>query len=219
MSWLADQDLDDIVRGVNYTAQQRRLKHMFCQCQSSSCALACTLDHDLNYRKGVSCYHHLLTQAHHYVGVFPADGLPSHQSAPMCFIMNSDPASKPGTHWMAYYQDNRCCEFFDSYGFHPQKYPLIYDWLRGAPHQVTFLTSRIQGPNAYCGAYCYFYLTKRSNAASMNHLLFKQGPYVFKSVKRNIIDLFHQRNVEKYLEPNDSFVFRNLYYDVKQAVQ
>ena len=127
-SCLADTDLNSVIQSVNFTSQQqRRLHTLFCQCGDQCCTLAQTLECDLRHRKGMSCYYHLLNkQAKHFIGVFPADQLPPHQKEPMSFIVNSDPASQPGQHRMAYYQDADTCEFFDSYGFHPSHYPTIY---------------------------------------------------------------------------------------------
>ena len=53
-----------------------------------------------------------------FKGVFPCDSIPSKRfELPYALIINTDPASKPGTHWVALYidQDNHA-EFFDSFG-------------------------------------------------------------------------------------------------------
>ena len=200
MSWLSDNELDSAIRGNNFILQQQRLNGFYCGCHPTS--LACFLDNDLFHRKGLSCYDHLLSLTHHYKGVFAADQLPPHQLEPMCFIMNSDPASKPGTHWMAYYQDGQVCEFFDSFGQSASFYPHIYQWLKNSDYER--LPCRLQGPSAYCGAFCYFYLTQRPKARSMYNLFFTRGPYIFQC--------------DRDLDINDSFVFQYLYYDIENVL-
>ena len=41
------------------------------------------------------------------LGVFPSDLIPDHmEKYPNCFIVNTDPSSMPGQHWVAYYFDS-----------------------------------------------------------------------------------------------------------------
>lgn len=52
-------------------------------------------------------------------GVFPADKLPNVPNWRVfsdAYIVNTDPAGKPGEHWLAIWTRNRVCEVFDSYG-------------------------------------------------------------------------------------------------------
>ena len=63
-------------------------------------------------------------------GVYPSNQLPPHQTEPICYIFNSDPAHQPGEHWMAYFQRDKTCDFFDSYGLPLEHYPPIYSWLK-----------------------------------------------------------------------------------------
>ena len=53
-------------------------------------------------------------------------------------------------------------EFFDSHARPPQDYPNVYPWLQHLRRPIVYLHDcRLQVPNAYCGAYCYFYVTHR----------------------------------------------------------
>ena len=52
-------------------------------------------------------------------GVFPADKLPNVPNWRVlsdAYIVNTDPAGKPGEHWLAIWTRNRVCKVFDSYG-------------------------------------------------------------------------------------------------------
>ena len=65
-----------------------------------------------------------------FLGVFPFDYFP-HSSftqtslqRSICCVVNNDPSTKPGQHWVALFRDkgSNVIEFFDSYGFPPEKY-------------------------------------------------------------------------------------------------
>ena len=44
---------------------------------------------------------------------------------PWCFILNTDPKNRPGTHWLALYAPLSCgIELFDSFGYSPSIYSL-----------------------------------------------------------------------------------------------
>jgi hypothetical protein len=59
-----------------------------------------------------------------FCGVFPADQLPKSLSTFPCgFVVNTDPSTKPGTHWVVFYFPTyNTGEFFDSYGQPPEHY-------------------------------------------------------------------------------------------------
>lgn len=101
----------------------------------------------------------------HFVGVFAADTLPrALLKKPAFLIVNSDPISKPGTHWLAITVD-KCGngEYFDSYGLKPF-----------VAHHKRFL-SRVCNTWKYnhvdlqsiqssvCGHYCAMYLLFKSH--------------------------------------------------------
>ena len=57
-----------------------------------------------------------------FEGVFAEDLLPRSMNIYPCgYIVNTDPSSKPGKHWVAFYFTRpEQGEFFDSYGHPPQ---------------------------------------------------------------------------------------------------
>jgi hypothetical protein len=57
----------------------------------------------------------------HY-GVYPCDFLPYYIQTPAAIVVNSEPHTSSGLHWMAIFINmNRELEFFDSYGRPPGK--------------------------------------------------------------------------------------------------
>ena len=55
---------------------------------------------------------------HHFRGVFACDQLPKqYMPRPSALVINTDPADKPGQHWVAIYiTRDGVGEYFDSYG-------------------------------------------------------------------------------------------------------
>jgi hypothetical protein len=97
----------------------------------------------------------------HVVGVFPSDmistlHIDSRTKKPYAFVINNQPSSHPGEHWLAVYGKNNVCQFFDSYGRRPRsKYILKFlknkRW-RQSKKQVQSFYSDV------CGTYCLIYL-------------------------------------------------------------
>ena len=57
----------------------------------------------------------------HFLGVFPADKIPTHPIADTCFVANTDPHYLPGTHWVAFYiSPVKRAFYFDSFGLPPR---------------------------------------------------------------------------------------------------
>ena len=102
-----------------------------------------------------------------FLGVFPFDYFPHsaftqgmlHQS--ICCVLNTDPSYKPGQHWVAFFREKgrRHIEFFDSYGFLPEKYhfPHFHDFtlLANKSTLQSFCTNE-------CGHYCILFLYLRA---------------------------------------------------------
>lgn len=94
-----------------------------------------------------------------FQGVFAADQVPFQKLARLsnwAIIINTDPASRPGQHWVAAMKRNGRCYFFDSYGNDPSVYqrniwrPFNRCERNTKDYQQTFST--------VCGDYCLFFL-------------------------------------------------------------
>lgn len=92
-----------------------------------------------------------------FLGAFARNELPKLRY-PCCFILNTDPRTKPGAHWIAfYYTRDRFCYFFDSYGNSPAKFRLK-SFIEKTSNKWTFNDIQIQGYSEFCGYYCLLYL-------------------------------------------------------------
>lgn len=93
-----------------------------------------------------------------FLGAFAKDELPRPPPLPSCFIINTDPRSKPGEHWLAVYFNKRgYADFFDSYG-NPPHYFGLDKYLFNNSSGFDYNKKRIQGDSSYCGFYCILFL-------------------------------------------------------------
>lgn len=106
-----------------------------------------------------------------YRGVYAADKLPSIIIRPCVIVVNTDPASQPGQHWICiYFDDYGYGEFFDSLGIHPKRSFERYlnnnciDW-NFNDKQLQSLVSR------FCGHYCIYYCILKSRRVSLIEII------------------------------------------------
>jgi hypothetical protein len=117
----------------------------------------------------------LQREQNHFLGVFASDELPKIlHSFPASLVVNTDPANKPGTHWIAYYFDpDRHLDYFDSEGLPPL--PSSGRLARFADRnssKISFCDRPIQGlKSAACGYYCIAFLTFRSRGHSLQDIV------------------------------------------------
>lgn len=112
--------------------------------------------------------------AEQFLGVFPSDQLPSidpeWRMNIMALVANKDPASQPGSHWIAFFIEGNVVEYFDSYGLKPAlaSFLKILDQF----HLYKYNTKQIQGNlSSVCGHYCVYYITQRWKGFSMEEIL------------------------------------------------
>ena len=208
MAWLSDSELHMLFNGMQHVKNKHVLRCAFNDCGRDSMKFASSFDCLIP-----TCMSVLLPT---FGGVFPSDQLPQHQTQPVTYIFNSDPSHQPGEHWMAYSQEDGCCDFYDSYGMPPDRYPAIHSWLTQAPFKVNHMTRRIQGPSAVCGAYCFYFLKERPWHSSMEYLIFQNPTFPFQSIAWN--DQMSDLQLKTYLGLNDAYVFAYLYEYVQQIL-
>jgi hypothetical protein len=106
-------------------------------------------------------------------GVFACDTVPADiQPLPAGLIINTDPSSKAGTHWVAVFQEHpRTIEFFDSFGKEVEYYgKCLAKALSGK--RVISQQQQLQSDfSELCGQYCMFFLYKRSLGYSFDNVL------------------------------------------------
>jgi hypothetical protein len=108
-----------------------------------------------------------------YTGVFPSNRLPKFVEEPAALIANTQPSSMPGAHWVAFFINNdKKCEYFDSYGFPPSLYPEFLQFLRANyknPRNWTYNKVHLQGLDSdVCGHYCLAFLMAKACGSTMD---------------------------------------------------
>lgn len=107
-------------------------------------------------------------------GVYPCDHLPNNIRKPAFVVANTDPARRPGTHWISFYIPKRGpIEYFDSFGGQPRnKY--FREFMKNHSKQYVWNTKRLQSnTTSVCGHYCCMYLYHRCSGRSMETFLEK----------------------------------------------
>jgi hypothetical protein len=107
-----------------------------------------------------------------FYGVFPSDKLPQTlEKYPCGFVANTDPSSKPGTHWVAFYFPlEGKGEFFDSYGRSPQYYKEFKKF--SERHSWKYNERKLQSDwSDVCGQYCIFYLAHKARGYTMSKIV------------------------------------------------
>jgi hypothetical protein len=151
-----------------------------------------------------------------FVGVYALDQLPKRHlvsSKPLAFVVNTDPASKPGEHWVAVYyggNETKTVEYFDSYGMPPQQMPL-FEFVVNNGQNYVLNNRQLQGyDSTVCGHYCIAYLYKRCRGQSMESICNEFGANS-KNQPGEYDDLVAEAVTNKFnvlalTDDNDSFV-------------
>lgn len=107
----------------------------------------------------------------HFTGVFASDKLPKITHYPISCVINTDPSSLPGQHWIAFYIDNKkMCSFFDSYGKKPSFYG-IDQYLKYFSNNIEFNNSQLQGlDSSSCGYYCIYFVILKSRGLTLENI-------------------------------------------------
>ena len=102
-------------------------------------------------------------------GVLALDELPS-RPRNMAYIINLDPSTEPGSHWVAIFFEKGKAEYFDSYGLPPPKE--IANFLKKNSYQYTCNCQQLQHVRtAVCGQYCTYYILKKCANYKMKKIL------------------------------------------------
>lgn len=88
------------------------------------------------------------------------------------YVVNTDPISKKGQHWVCIYYENNIGYYFDSYGISNAIEPEINGFLKATCRHSYRNVNRFQSDYSdYCGLYCLFALhAMTSQKASFNKL-------------------------------------------------
>ena len=110
-----------------------------------------------------------------FAGVFPCDYLPAKPTYPFAIIVNTDPKTKPGKHWIAmYFDSDGCGDYYDSYGRQPL--PVFEDYLDKHCHRWQSNNKQVQSPfSSTCGQHCVYFLHQRSRNVPMKEIVNQFG--------------------------------------------
>ena len=90
-----------------------------------------------------------------YGGVFARNRVPTiPKRQRIAYVVNTDPAHKPGQHWIAFFLTRDTIYYFDPYGTSPSGFTRI---LRSRKRKRYF-GRRIQGTGRMCGHYCLYFI-------------------------------------------------------------
>lgn len=104
-------------------------------------------------------------------GVFASDILPNYNVKPGVYIINFDPLSKPGIHWIAVHViDSQHVEYFDSYAIQPFV-PNILIFLSKFSSLRTNPTRLQNYKSDLCGEYCCLYTLFKSTKRSLSQFI------------------------------------------------
>ena len=105
-------------------------------------------------------------------GVFSCDNVPDFDSFPSGCVVNTDPASGSGSHWIALFQpEPGVMETFDSFG---RDLGIYSSHFANFLHECRLISqpAQLQSINStVCGQYCLFFLLRRASGESYPHIV------------------------------------------------
>jgi hypothetical protein len=114
-----------------------------------------------------------------FLGVFPSDLLPHSVTQPGTLIVNTDPQTKRGSHWLAvnFQPKSYSSYYFDSYGLAPY-IPSIQEFLKRTCVLSEYNKTQLQGlSSTVCGKYCCLFALYTDRGYTPKHFvsLFEPG--------------------------------------------
>ena len=105
-------------------------------------------------------------------GVLSSDKLPGAISVPCAIVVNLDPSTQSGSHWVAIYIDaNHSTEYFDPLGMKPPTGP-IQNFLDMHSKSLLISYQKVQGSlSTACGPHCIFYLLFRCRGLKYKQIM------------------------------------------------
>ena len=109
-----------------------------------------------------------------FAGVYPSDLLP-HSIAHACtVIINADPHTEKGSHWLAvhFQPKSSSAYYFDSYGMPPTLVPAIHTFIRRNCTVWDYNKRQLQGLTSnVCGKYCCLFALYADRRYDPRHII------------------------------------------------
>jgi hypothetical protein len=115
-----------------------------------------------------------------FLGVFPSDLLPHSITQSGTFILNTDPHTNPGSHWLAIHFQPKSfsCYYFDSCGLAPYV-PSIQAFLKRTCIVSDFNKTQLRGlTTIVCGKYCCLFALYMDRGYTPKHFISLFNPAV-----------------------------------------
>lgn len=110
-----------------------------------------------------------------FCGVYASDTLPKQiEHYPCGLIVNTDPQTEKGSHWVAMYFPNELkAEFLDSYGNSPEFYQDSFKtFLDSHSRKWTYNHRCLQSlMSSMCGQFCVYFITNRNRGKSLSKIV------------------------------------------------
>lgn len=149
----------------------------------------------------------------HFVGVFAANRIPREPiKKPYCYIVNNQPDTKRGQHWLAVFVSDEK-EFFDPLNLKPEDYGLNIkvNETNSAPIQPY--------ESDACGLHVMYYLMQRCRGFSMSDIttnMYQENVYYNDCM---VFIYFYDLVFNKYTKMYDvSFIYSLFYYNMHSTV-
>ena len=135
---------------------------------------------------------------HVFGGVMAIDQLPMNPQPDdkQVFIVNTQPASQPGAHWLAVYlpPTSQPVEFFDVLGQTPTTYGLpLIQFMNTQGSSYLFQTQSLQSQEAItCGHFCLYYLIHRVRGLSLDRIVQDFSPLHVRVNEQMVMEFVHK---------------------------
>ena len=138
----------------------------------------------------------LLSGMDSFRGVFALDRIPAVEFyKPGLFVVNTDPISFPGQHWVAILIDDTS-KFFDSLGREPSYYHEKIEHIlinNSSTRKYKYNSMRIQRPeSSTCGQFCIYYCLMRDANYTFQDIIYKFNKVNLSMNENIVLDMYKQ---------------------------
>ena len=116
----------------------------------------------------------------YFDGVFSIDTLADIKEKPQLIISNTQGSHFPGEHWVLFFFENNCVDFFDSLGRDISYYgPEFIAFIKNFTNNFKQCLGRTQPiKSSLCGHYCLYYAYAKCTGYSMEEILNTISPNI-----------------------------------------
>jgi len=129
--------------------------------------------------------------------VCPSDHLPFIHSKKFAIIVNIQDSSMDGLHWVVFFKNSNCLEFFDSLGNSANEYGKYFVQFYKRFKSFKEIPQRFQCFNSnVCGMYCLYFIVSRLHGISYEGTI-------------RLFDVMHRRKNDEFVK---KYVLQHFYF-------